>query len=125
MKINMIGNGHDFKKQNCMTLNDKKGQYDLYVCSKCGLQGKRRTFSSELEIRKNSKKIDCIEKPEQGDIEVKALCEDDRIQFVDIFKVKSLKTAEDEIKAMISWFNSTLRPYELPRRFLKIVENNK
>ena len=125
MKINMIGNGHDFKKQNCMTLNDKKGQYDLYACSICGLQGKRRSFSSELEIRKKSKNIDCIGKPEQGNIEVKDLCEDDRIQFVDIFKVKSLKTAEDEIKAMINWFNSTLRPYELPRRFLKIVNDNK
>lgn len=124
MKINMIGYGHDFKKQNCMTLNDQKGQYDLYVCTKCGLQGKRRTFSSELEIRDNSKKIYCIDRPEEGSIIIKALCEDDRMQFVDTFNVKSLKTAEDEVKAMINWFNNTLRPNELPRRFLKIVEDN-
>ena len=33
---------------------------------------KRRTFSSELEIRDNSKKIYCIDRPEEGSIIIKA-----------------------------------------------------
>ena len=122
MNIGLMENGHDFIKKNLMTLEDSRGCYDLYVCSKCGLKGKRRGISNTIEIRKNSKYEFCIKRPEQGDIIVKALCADDRISFVDVFKVKSLKTAEKEIKDMINWFNSTLRPYELPRRFIKIVK---
>lgn len=124
MNIDMINNGHNFKKQNLMTLKDSKGCYDLYVCNKCGLQGKRRGFSGELEIRNNSSKKFCTSRPEEGDIVVKALCEDARMSFVDIFNVKDIKTAEQEIKNMINWFNSTLRPYELPRKFIRIVDEN-
>lgn len=120
LKIDILANGHDFQKQNLMTLQDNKGSYDLYVCSKCGLQGKRRGLSGEIEIRNNSSKEYCIQKPEQGKIIVKALCKDDRISFVDTFNVKSVKTAEQEVKAMIDWFNSTLRPYESPRKLVKI-----
>lgn len=116
----MLLNGHNFQKQNSMTLQDSKGSYDLYVCSNCGLQGKRRGFSSEIEIRANSRKEYCIKKPEQGKIIVKALCKDYNTSFIDIFNVKSVKTAEQEVKAMIEWFNSTLRPYETPRRFVRI-----
>lgn len=120
MKIDIVSNGHDFQKQNLMTLQDNKGSYDLYVCSKCGLQGKRRGLSREIEIRNNSSKEYCIKKPKEGKIVVKALCENGKISFVDTFNVKSVNTAEQEIKAMIAWFNSTLRPYESPRRFVKI-----
>lgn len=120
MKIDILANGHDFKKQNLMTLSDNKGSYDLYVCNICGLQGKRRGLGREIEIRNNSSKEYCLQKPEQGNIIVKALCENDKISFVDIFNVKSAKTAEQEVKAMINWFNSTLRPYESPRRLVRI-----
>ena len=57
MFINLVGDGHNFVKQNLMTLKDGKGCYDLYVCTKCGLTGKRRGLSAELEIRNNSKNI--------------------------------------------------------------------
>ena len=120
MKIGILGNGHNFKKQNLMTLNDSKGSYDLYVCSKCGLKGKRRGLDSELEIRNNSKNIACINKPKEGNILVKALCSNENRSFVDNFYINNKKTAKQEIQAMIDWFNSTLRPYETPRRLIKI-----
>lgn len=120
MKIDMVLNGHKFEKQNFFTLKDSKGSYDLYVCSKCGLQGKRRGLGNEIEIRNNSSKECCISKPEQGKIVVKALCENDETSFVDIFYVKSRETAEKEVKDMLNWFNSTLKSYELPRRLVKI-----
>lgn len=121
MEIGLFDNGHNFEKRNLMTLEDGKGTYDLYVCTKCGLQGKRRGVRNELEIRTN--KMYCSSKPEQGNIQIKALCENDHTSFVDTFYVKSEETAEQEIKAMINWFNSTLRPYEKPRRFVKIVKD--
>lgn len=120
MKIDMLANGHDFEKKNLATLKDKKGSYDLYVCSKCGLQGKRRECDKEIEIRNNSKKEYCIDKPRQGKIIVKALCENDKISFIDTFYVRNSRTAEKEIIEMINWFNSTLKPFELPRRLVKI-----
>lgn len=120
MKIDILLNGHKFEKQNLVTLKDGKGNYDLYVCSKCGLQGKRRGLGNEIEIRNNSNKEYCVSKPEQGKIIVKALCENDKTSFVDTFYVKSSKTAEKEVKDMLNWFNSTLRPYETPRRLVKI-----
>ncbi|MCI8999673.1 MAG: hypothetical protein HFJ26_01750 [Clostridia bacterium] len=120
MKIDMLLNGHNFQKQNLTTLRDSKGSYDLYVCSKYGVQGKKRELGSEIEIRNNSSKEYCIQKPRQGKIVVKALCTNDSTSFVDTFNVKSVKTAEQEVKAMIDWFNNTLRPYETPRKFVRI-----
>ena len=120
MKIGLLEYGHEFKKQNLMTLSDCKGSYDLYVCIKCGLKGKRRGLSNELEIRKNSKKINCINKPKEGNIIVKALCANSTTSFVDTFYVNNKKTAKQEVESMINWFNSTLRPYETPRRLIKI-----
>ncbi len=40
---------------------------------------------------------------------VKALCTNDSTSFVDTFNIKSVKTAEQEVKAMIDWFNNTLK----------------
>lgn len=79
-----------------------------------------REFATKIETRDNSKKEYCNTKPEQGNIIVKALCKNDKTSFVDTFYVKNSKTAEKEVIEMINWFNSTLRPYELPRRLVKI-----
>lgn len=35
---------HDFRKQNIVTEEDSKGQYDLLKCTKCGVKGKCRNL---------------------------------------------------------------------------------
>jgi len=45
MKINRRETTHDFEKQNLVTLKDRKGLYDLYKCSECGLTGKAYTLT--------------------------------------------------------------------------------
>jgi hypothetical protein len=49
--ISLTSPSHNFQKVNGMTLRDKTSLYDLYECSHCKLQGKRRGFSDELEVR--------------------------------------------------------------------------
>lgn len=46
---------HNFEKQNLVTQFDKRGQYDVYKCSACGLSGKARTLTS-ISISENSRK---------------------------------------------------------------------
>ncbi|KAF0198452.1 MAG: hypothetical protein FD170_3998 [Bacteroidetes bacterium] len=43
--VDMSESGHDFDKQNLVTVHDrKKGGYDLYKCKNCGIIGKSRTI---------------------------------------------------------------------------------
>lgn len=43
----IISNGapHKFQKKNLVTQQDRKGFFDLFVCSKCGIQGKSRKLT--------------------------------------------------------------------------------
>ena len=42
---------HTWEKQNLITLSDKKGFYDLYLCKGCGIKGKRRGVGNDkIEI---------------------------------------------------------------------------
>lgn len=38
--------GHNWEKQNLVTIMDRKGHYDIYKCSKCGMQAKSDTIST-------------------------------------------------------------------------------
>lgn len=48
-------------------------------------------------------------------------CRDVKSSWVESTDVKSLDTAEEEIKEIINQFNNTLRPHEKPREFIKLV----
>jgi len=49
---------HDFQKKNLVTISDRTGHYDLYKCSKCGIEGKRFGFGDMLILTKDySEKI--------------------------------------------------------------------
>ena len=41
---------HNFNKKNLVGQIDSLGVYDLYVCSKCGMKGKRRNFGNALDL---------------------------------------------------------------------------
>lgn len=41
---------HNFEKQNSFTKEDKRGFFDLYKCTRCGLKGKRRSFGKTIEV---------------------------------------------------------------------------
>lgn len=50
--------GHDWQKKNLVTLSGRKGSYDIMKCSKCGIEGKRRTFNTiTLKASYNLEKI--------------------------------------------------------------------
>lgn len=117
VNINMLAYGHNFEKQNLITLKDKKGTYDLYVCSNCGIKGKRRGMSNEVEIEDENSE-ECCKKERK--IRVKALCKGKDKTFIEIFYVKSVETAEEEIQLAIKWFNDGLNRYESPRELVKI-----
>lgn len=44
IKVEMIYGGHHWEKQNLTTERDKKGLFDEYKCSCCGIKGKSYTF---------------------------------------------------------------------------------
>jgi hypothetical protein len=49
---------HDFQKKNLVTISDRTGHYDLYKCSKCGIEGKRYGLGNMLTLTKDySEKI--------------------------------------------------------------------
>lgn len=50
---------HSFKKKNVITLIDDKGQYDIMICSVCGIQGKCRDMQTVEIIRPNKKAKFC------------------------------------------------------------------
>ena len=52
--INLNSTNHTFEKQNLVTLSDKRGAYDIYKCSACGLFGKVRNMI-EIRITKGKK----------------------------------------------------------------------
>jgi len=56
--ISLTHGGHDWQKQNLMTLKDSKGLHDIQKCSKCGIEGKTRTLSTiTLKASYSLKKI--------------------------------------------------------------------
>ena len=73
--INLGDTPHDMQKQNLVTL---KGGGDRLKCTRCGVQGIRRTLSNNMEISGNKDVIDkCkgvaeinIEKPKGGQVKV-------------------------------------------------------
>jgi hypothetical protein len=53
-----INGPHEFEKENLLTLEDSNGSYDKVKCSKCGLEGKRRSISTvEVDGRKSGDQI--------------------------------------------------------------------
>lgn len=50
--IQITEGGHDWDKQNLVTLKDAKSMYDLMKCKNCGISGKRRSLNT-LEINSN------------------------------------------------------------------------
>jgi len=54
-------------------------------------------------------------------IMVKAEIKDDRASWIEEFEVESIETAEQEIKKIIANFNATLRSYERPREFVRLI----
>jgi hypothetical protein len=46
-------------------------------------------------------------------------------EWIEIFDVDSLKTAEKDIKEIVNEFNSSLRPHEKPRKFISLIKKPK
>ena len=53
--INRNSTNHNFEKQNLVTQFDRRGQYDVYKCSRCGLSGKARDLVN-VDVGSNNKK---------------------------------------------------------------------
>ena len=58
-------------------------------------------------------------------IEVKCLVADEKGQWQETLRVRSLDTAEEDVKSIIQEFNETLRPGELPRHLVQILKEKK
>lgn len=44
-RIDISSPVHDWGKKNLVTLKDNKGTFDIMVCKRCGIEGKRRSLS--------------------------------------------------------------------------------
>lgn len=53
--IDRAETNHTFEKQNLVTIIGKKGTYDIFKCSACGIKGKAYNFT-EIQIDSKSKK---------------------------------------------------------------------
>ena len=65
-EISLTHGGHQWDKKNLVTLNDRKGQYDLLRCKFCGIEGKRYSLSTIQVYDRYVKKIDCCPKAPRG-----------------------------------------------------------
>jgi predicted RNA-binding Zn-ribbon protein involved in translation (DUF1610 family) len=60
INISRSKTNHIFEKQNLSTLLDSRGQYDLYKCKNCGLEGKGRDLLSVwVSGRYKKKSLNC------------------------------------------------------------------
>lgn len=58
IKVEMIYGGHHWEKQNLVTKRDRKGMFDEYMCSCCGIKGKSYTFGFiEVSERYKTEKL--------------------------------------------------------------------
>ena len=71
MKINRQTTNHNFEKQNLVTLQDRKGMYDLYTCTACGLTGKSYNLT-EITISERFKSASetCPKAPKAKQIKI-------------------------------------------------------
>ena len=50
MKTTTLNGIHNFEKQNLVIVTKNKQHYDIYKCSKCGIKGKRFSFTDEIVL---------------------------------------------------------------------------
>ena len=53
---------------------------------------------------------------------ITAIIRNERVEWTEEFEVPDGKDAEEYIKSIVKSFNDTLRPHELPRKFVRLVK---
>lgn len=65
-EIDLTTGGHQWEKKNLVTLEDRKGQYDLLKCKICGIEGKRYTLQTIHVYDRYEKKMRRCQNAPQG-----------------------------------------------------------
>ena len=59
IRVEFSYGGHQFVKENTVTRKNRKGLYDLYRCSCCGLEGKSYLLGTIDVYEKDKNKLNC------------------------------------------------------------------